>query len=1265
MDSFLREFKDKNRAELLWLRALYQCVVGLVGPEPSPPAEHRVLLLALGAVRALRQTLGSHCDALPLSYRPVSVCELVRRQLVPCCSQLTWSNSQYCEWAADAERLQPEDVALPRENLLLVGYITDREIETSECDGILRAKDANASVNCMMISPSPMWLDQFVLFPSWSFIPHRSCGLIQDMKGHLEIGASPIPLVLQGASQNLQGTFTDLLGVGEAARYLQQSHRHRGVRLHVCGHVSAVCPLLEIAGKRLFCFSLREGENSVPVVVPDSGHVCWELFLHVGDRVCISGLRVCALRAWHSHRVLCVTPESHLRTPQTPQETHSAGIETCVQLETYTGPRCAEEYLQTRSRARSKTSRIISYKGVLTRVLDAEGGLFELDGKVGLCVAYQPLQEMACSFRPGAQIELHNAHFLHRPSPHGPAALLCLCLRSSLRVTAFSRVQSKPLACPSPTTALLRVLLQNHLGISQYLWLCHCVTMLKERLCPRWIRAERVAVVAGRVLSCLLPPDPHSWQCRRDIYMEMLEEPHSCPLSQYRESDPQVDLLSVEQLRLWMEAESWASLSLPSLLPPSAPHLTRAELNPLLSWSVDTRGAWSLPIPLVVVGVLGACVRRGCLQLRDQTGSVDLVAVERRGGSYGAVSDTAWLGRLVCVQHLTLVMEKFLNTDFPSWTQLDQDLITHRHCRVYIQLCVDDLQVLSPWSGTMSFRDALQQEAGAAGNQGTSRDRKGMGGNSAGKSDREQPEEPTTTGARQQDRKERARQEEDETPAPAKKPRRADDWSHLEQEEDWSSEAGGQEQDHSLPRAQRSHVQVQQRSDTTAPSACVSLAFCVESKDGLTSQNIHAAAAETGHSVCFRMSIVVLGDVQRWKENPRNCPLESRESAGGALPKMDVQFVGSSVCWFPLLHPGSAYRLVAPHTQDPTLLCGTPVSVKQGVVLHSAPSLLIQPHWRFYTLPPSPRLSGLLQEARPRKHAILSVSEVLYCSTLLDLVSFEGLISQRTHLQQKGRTAGHPQNHGPKGLPVSVRLTVQDLSSPGQWIHVYLDLSERLYIPGLLPGARVLFSAFQCVVSRVRNVYCRSVPLSCITVNALGQVHCRQDPPGPRPPTVLLGEWVQDGAQRCIVGQVRVHIVVLLFLQLQWTCSLCGSIFKQDSCTRSTSSCTSHSAVFQAEAKAAVEDGSGEAHVWFPSHLTAPLLALGAAEWEGLQRSVRVRGHVRVHRGRNVVDAADLDDPLLHYLSCLCMCAAVCRPLTLSCQLKHRSQKALHLQDAE
>ncbi|KPP59505.1 CST complex subunit CTC1-like [Scleropages formosus] len=1151
MDSFLREFKDKNRAELLWLRALYQCVVGLVGPEPSPPAEHRVVLLALGAVRALRQTLGSHCDALPLSYRPVSVCELVRRQLVPCCSQLTWSNSQYCEWAADAERLQPEDVALPRENLLLVGYITDREIETSECDGILRAKDANASVNCMMISPSPMWLDQFVLFPSWSFIPHRSCGLIQDMKGHLEIGASPIPLVLQGASQNLQGTFTDLLGVGEAA-----SHRHRGVRLHVCGHVSAVCPLLEIAGKRLFCFSLREGENSVPVVVPVS-HWSTGLFL---------------------------------------------------------------------------------LQGVLTRVLDAEGGLFELDGKVGLCVAYQPLQEMACSFRPGAQIELHNAHFLHRPSPHGPAALLCLCLRSSLRVTAFSRVQSKPLACPSPTTALLRVLLQNHLGISQYLWLCHCVTMLKERLCPRWIRAERVAVVAGRVLSCLLPPDPHSWQCRRDIYMEMLEEPHSCPLSQYRESDPQVDLLSVEQLRLWMEAESWASLSLPSLLPPSAPHLTRAELNPLLSWSVDTRGAWSLPIPLVVVGVLGACVRRGCLQLRDQTGSVDLVAVERRGGSYGAVSDTAWLGRLVCVQHLTLVMEKFLNTDFPSWTQLDQDLITHRHCRVYIQLCVDDLQVLSPWSGTMSFRDALQQEAGAAGNQGTSRDRKGMGGNSAGKSDREQPEEPTTTGARQQDRKERARQEEDETPAPAKKPRRADDWSHLEQEEDWSSEAGGQEQDHSLPRAQRSHVQVQQRSDTTAPSACVSLAFCVESKDGLTSQNIHAAAAETGHSVCFRMSIVVLGDVQRWKENPRNCPLESRESAGGALPKMDVQFVGSSVCWFPLLHPGSAYRLVAPHTQDPTLLCGTPVSVKQGVVLHSAPSLLIQPHWRFYTLPPSPRLSGLLQEARPRKHAILSVSEVLYCSTLLDLVSFEGLISQRTHLQQKGRTAGHPQNHGPKGLPVSVRLTVQDLSSPGQWIHVYLDLSERLYIPGLLPGARVLFSAFQCVVSR-------------------------QDPPGPRPPTVLLGEWVQDGAQRCIVGQVRVHIVVLLFLQLQWTCSLCGSIFKQDSCTRSTSSCTSHSAVFQAEAKAAVEDGSGEAHVWFPSHLTAPLLALGAAEWEGLQRSVRVRGHVRVHRGRNVVDAADLDDPLLHYLSCLCMCAAVCRPLTLSCQLKHRSQKALHLQD--
>ncbi|KAL4631411.1 CST complex subunit CTC1 isoform X1 [Arapaima gigas] len=1265
MDLFLREFQDKNKAELLWLRAVYECVGGLAGPGVSCPTEHSVGELALGVIRALQQTVGSSSNTLPLSYRPISVSELVRRQHVPCCSHLTWSSGQYREWATEAEQLQTGDAALARDNLLLIGYVTDRENEMLACDGIMRVKDKNASVHCKMITPSPVWLNQFMLFPSWSFIPHMTSLPNQGTKGHLEISGSPIPLVFHVSTPSPQGTCTHLMGVGEAARYLQQRQRYRGVRLQVCGNVAAVCPQLEISGKRFFFFCLREGDSSVPIMVPDSGHVCWEPCLYVGDHVCVSGLRVCTLRAWENRRVLCVTPESHLQSHQEPQDTKSPGMETCVQLERRTGPHSTEEHLHTHSTVRRRTSKIVNYKGILTRVLDAEWGLFELDGKVGLCVAYQPLQERAFEFRPGAQIEVHNAHFLYRPSSHAPAALLCMCLRSSLRIVAFSCVQSQPVAGPCPATPLLRILLQNHLGISQYLWLCHCVTVLKEKLCPRWVRLEHITAVAGRMLNCLPSPRPHGWGCRRDIYREMLQEPHNCPLSQYSESAPQVKLLSLEQLCLWMESESWSLLSLPSLLPPSAPHLTRADLNPLLSWSVVSQTAWSLPTPLVVIGMLEVCAKTGCLQLRDQTGSVDLVAVERRAGSYRAISNTALLRCLVCVQRFTLVMERLLHTDFPSWTHLDQDHITHRHCRVYIQLCMDDLQVLSPWNATISFRGALQQEAVEAcncgpdtdgrGGDGGSRDRKSMGGNSPDEGDREQPKASTTTGGCRQDKKQRTRQQEGGVPIPAKKPRKAEHWSNVGGKEDLIVEAVGQGQDHSCPRPQRSQETVQQTSEVAGPSTCLSVVFYLQSKDGLTFQNVHTAAAQPGQSLCFFMSVLMLGDVQQWEQNPRNSMLEPRESAGGTMEQVDMHFVGRSICWFPLLQPGCVYRMVAPHTENPTVLHGTQVSMKHGIMVHGTPSLVIQPQWRFYTLPSSPELTMLLQEKQPKGPAVLSVTEVLYSSTVPDLVSFKGLIAQRMHLQDNGKTMGLYKKQGLNALCVNVRLTVQDLASPGQWIHVYLDLSQRPYVPGLIPGAEVVFSAFQRVVSRVCNAVMSNVQLSCELMCFL----CRPGPPGPPPPAVLLGNWAQGGAQQCIVARVRIHVVLLLSLQLRWTCTLCGSIFKQDSCTRN-SGCSSHTAVFQAEAKAVVEDGSGEAQVWFPSHLIVALLALGAAEWEGLQRSVRVRGHIRVHQGRNAVDAGDLDDPLLQYLSCLCVCAAVCRPLSLSCQLK---QNAMHMQD--
>ena len=45
-----------------------------------------------------------------------------------------------------------------------------------------------------------------------------------------------------------------------------------------------------------------------------------------------------------------------------------------------------------------------------------------------------------------------------------------------------------------------------------------------------------------------------------------------------------------------------------------------------------------------------------------------------------------------------------------------------------------------------------------------------------------------------------------------------------------------------------------------------------------------------------------------------------------------------------------------------------------------------------------------------------------------------------------------------------------------------------------------------------------------------------------------LGVWAVSLEQRCIVGQISGHVVCFLFLQLQWSCSLCGSVYVQVSC---------------------------------------------------------------------------------------------------------------------
>ncbi|XP_072552754.1 CST complex subunit CTC1 isoform X2 [Salminus brasiliensis] len=1178
MDTFLGPFKDCTRVEQAWLGDLYTAVRDWIHPAVGASLGGSVEQLAEAVLWNVRRTAGS--QSLPVSYKFVSVSELLSRQRSPCCSSLTWSTSQYRERSKEAEQALPNHKPLPRTHLLLIGFLCDGRV-SGQCDGYWRLRDTTGSVHCEVLNSSPLWLGKLMLLSTWNYIPQDAPG--QEVGGYLELIESPVCLTPEPAALDPGEMLSEVIGVRKVARLLRQ-RGSGGVCVHVCGEVSAVCPLLVIAEKSFFCFTLAEGEASVPILVTDPECVYWRQCVCVGQSMCVSALRVCSVRGWPGHRVLSITSRSYLHpNPHTREEcdnTHSQSdilsqsetetqsdthtpVETHSHTQSLTGTHTLDTHLQQESGdlaqvdagplARRKLSKIISYRGRLTSVLNAEAGLYEIDGKVGLCLAYQPQRKWCGGLRPGAEIELQNVHFLFRPSPFGHDAVLCVCLRSSVCVTAFSPLSSKvgPLRSDS---ALLCYLLERNLGVSEYLWLCYCHALLTKRLCPRWVCEARVCVVAGRLLQFALGEEENRGKQKRDIYREMLQEPHTCPLTEYCVSRPCVSMCSLRELCDWMEKESWKSLSLSSLVPPSAPYLTHVQLNPLLCWSTHAVPLHSCSThtlcPPMLVGVLEVSSSRASVRLMDQTAAVECVCVENsQSGDQLAAINTAWLGCLVCIKRCTLVMERFLTTDFPSWKHLDQQkYITHRHCRVYIQVCMNDLHILSP-SASMSIVLSEQRSEGEDG----------------------------------------VMQGQDEGVQRAEC-------------SDGTSRAG---------RAKR-----KREGPPFVP--CVSLLFRVETKQGVAFRNLQTTNQTQGLSLSFNA-------------------------------KMELQFVDSSIRWFPLLQPGSVYRLTALHTQDVSVLCGSSVPVRGGVTLLSSPSLLIQPQWRIHTL----THSLLLEQFQ----SMMSVTDVLHCSS--EVVSLYGVISERIMLQEdRGKTPTVQSlistEEGCMERGLRVRLTLQDPEAPDQSLQVYLDLSHMPYIPGLIAGATVLLHDFQRKVSVVKNVYCWSLPVSCVTVAGLGSLK-----PHSPPPMMHLGQWATSRAGQSVMGRVRSHVVCVLSLQLKWVCSFCGSVFKQAVCTRNCPPCDSTIAVFQAEAKVAMEDGTGEAQVWFSTETVAELLSLAVTEWEGLQRHVRVKGHLRVYaRGRNMVCDVDPDDPLVQYLCCLCSSSAVCRQLTLTCRIRsHRPEK--------
>ncbi|CAL9694165.1 unnamed protein product [Knipowitschia caucasica] len=1164
LKQFLDRFGGCGDAEAQWLQKLFVFVRDHVCPDSAPS----VCGLSLELVRVLKEN--SPSGTLPLSYSLVSVSELLSQQRVPCVSCLTWSTNQHRAWMRDSELiagLRP----LPRVKLLLIGSLG------RERGPDLSLKDATGEVACQSQVPLQSGsLDTPVFLPHWNYIPHNTPGL-------LELVAPPLLLCPAPPQQPLDSVTEGVghLTVYQAAALLfrhQNSGRApdgsgrglcRGGRVSVSGLVSAVCPLLDISGTSFFIFCLTQNQTSVNVIVKDS--LWWSRSMHVDMRVHVTQLRVCTLRSRRGVRVLsstdqsqlCVQTEDQLESRVQSQDQSQLCVQTedqsegRVQSQDQSQPASKDTQPQNQPFDQSglRRSTVINYKGTVTEVLSRGAGLYVIDSKVGLCLANQPLPTRR--IRPGDVVQVSNVHVLRRPSPDHAPIMLCCCLRSGVTITAFSpgyrsdEEEEEP--CPGDGV-LPRILLQKEVDVAEYLWMCHVTERLRNSLSPQ---GQCLCLVSWSILQSLTT---NRTSRRRDIYGEMMDTPHHCPVTTYGSASSLPHVLSLESLHAGLLARCWSSLSLRSLLPSDGQSMNCSQLNAALSWSqVSQRSQNPDPKldprpdqgerPLVVVGLLQLPSPESealSLVLQDATMAVPCVVTEGRlhqgpgqGPGQGPDQDrreqtaffsSAWIGCLVCVRHFTMVTERFIQSDFPSFNHLEQEhFISQKQARVYLQFSLDQVTVLSPSDSMAALQEAESEE-------------------------------------------------------PDVKKRKTD-----------CSQGGG-------------------------VTGCVSVVIRAEQKQGVAYRNVGA-----GSTLSFNLRAAVIGPVVSWGRDPKNRPITEREmTTTGEKTNMSLSFSGASSRWFPLLQDDCYYRLVAPGTQDPSVLIGCTVAGQTGVELHADSALQVLSDWRIHTVPRP------LNEA-PESCDLGSLSNVI--SSTSALVSFTALVSDRVGVSDRSKTS-----------QTGARLTVCD--DGGRSLHVYLDTGHAPFIPGLLPGNRLRFSRLQRKVSRAGSVYCCWLPVSSVCIVSTQS----QSAAPPQFPMMLLGLWMQEGGVS--VARVRGQLVCVLFLQLQWSCSLCERRFTTNC---SGPQCTSSSAVFQAKAKVVLEDGSAEAHVFFYNALVQTVLRLDDSQWAGLQRAVKVKGHIQVTprgRGLSVTGPDQLLLQLLLSLSAEVLFGSV----TLTCRRQRSSR---------
>ncbi|XP_027712983.1 CST complex subunit CTC1 isoform X2 [Vombatus ursinus] len=700
-------------SEQAWLQAVHSFIQKNLCPTSKDPC----MQLVEAVVNCVKATWASSGGTgglnLPLSYSFVSVQELKSHQHLPCCSHLAWSSTEYQAWANKAGLSM---VPLPRERLLLLGTLTDLpgDLDPEYRDGSLYVKDNNGTLGCELLDFDLSWLGHLFLFPSWSYIPpawqQSSLG-----SGHLELWCPPVPVLPQILNHGPE-TPIRVLYPEMASQLLQHRSKFRRQQLHLAGELVQLSTLVKTHRKPYFILSLGDPSSattSTPIIVQIPNQLVWHHALRPSCSYVLTNLQISTIRGF-PRRIWTTSPSSDLMSLD-PEHIQEFNVEELIS-EAVPSPLPVPSSCQQHCNS-SRNVRMLSYQGIVTKVLNGPAGLYELDGQLCLCLAYLQLPNNGRAIRPGVQLELLDVHFFQSV---GGAPMLAPCLRGTVLLRGFSQ-QSSPKQSPHSFCGIvvhLRLLLERHLGLPLYLWTAKALEEITSKLCPRLLRHRQLLqsstsgtagvgeLLLAPTLDAVAPPGRHT----RNVYQEILEDPHHCPLQEYSLLQPPCSFPALAAFKEDGQRRAWAHFDPVTLLPlPEVAYLPSCVLNSRLAWSWICLSPSVFQPPPVLLGVLVASSHWGWLQLRDQSGSLPCLLLPKPSQAF---IDPRLIGSLVRVERFRLVVEREVKSNFPSWKELGMpEFIQERRTNIYVLFSLDDALILSlpsPYSAHPSIRGPPQ-----------------------------------------------------------------------------------------------------------------------------------------------------------------------------------------------------------------------------------------------------------------------------------------------------------------------------------------------------------------------------------------------------------------------------------------------------------------------------------------------------------------------------------------------------------------------------